>query len=64
MQHPRRGEGVIRLSLGREGRLYGVHFDNGEEHAYSAESAAKLSLIEEHAVTVICSNTGALVTCA
>ena len=41
VHHPIRGNGIITGELARDGKPYGVKFDNGEGHAYSVASAAK-----------------------
>ena len=41
--HPTRGSGAIGDAVAGEGKLFGVLDDNGERHAYSADSAFKLA---------------------
>ena len=45
IRHPTRGPGVVRLALGREGKPYGVEFDNGKRRAAHG-SFSRLGLCE------------------
>ena len=45
VRHAMKGEGVICRKVSEEGKPYGVQYDSGEKHAYSAKHAAKLVMI-------------------